>query len=355
MVLPVVYPEKHVLHVPDGEIWVGVRIAGTELPARGEVIAAALRQAGYPFSSPDPVSTADLTSVHTPDLVEFLRTAWDRWQASPYPVDPGQDRVVPYAFPLTAMTSGKTPRQPASIGALTGMFAMDTMTLIGPGTWEAAADAAAAALTAATMVADGAGAAYAAVRPPGHHAGSSFYGGACYLNNAALAARRLVDRGMGPVLIIDVDAHHGNGTQKIFYETDTVRYGSVHIDPGAGYFPHWLGFADETGEGDGRGANRNRPLDPGTGDEEWLRAVADIVSFGEGARSMVVSLGVDAWKHDPESPLQVSVEGYTRAGAMVGELGLPTVIVQEGGYDLGALGGLVAGFLDGFERGDTAG
>lgn len=350
MPLPVVFPDKHVLHIPDGEIWVGVRIAGTELPSRGEVIAGTLRQRGYPFFSPEQISIADLTAVHSPDLVEFLRTAWDRWQASSYPTDPGQDRVVPYAFPLTDMTSGRPPRIPASVGALTGMFAMDTMTLIGPGTWEAAEDAAAAALTAAAMVSAGSEAVYAAVRPPGHHAGTSFYGGACYLNNAALAAQRLVDRGLGPVVVIDLDAHHGNGTQQIFYETDSVRYGSVHIDPGAGYFPHWLGFADERGASEGQGANLNVPLDPGTGDEVWLAGVSQLASFGDGARSMVVSLGVDAWKNDPESPLQVTVDGYIRAGALLGQMSIPTVIVQEGGYDLTALGDLVVGFLDGFER-----
>jgi acetoin utilization deacetylase AcuC-like enzyme len=351
MSIPVVFSEKHRLHVPDGEIWMGIRIAGTELPTRCELIAARLRQDGHPFFSPDEISTADVMAVHTPDLVDFLSTAWERWQVSSYPTDPGQDRVVPYAFPLSDMTGGRPPRRPASVGALTGMFAMDTMTLIGPGTWEAAMDAAAAALTAASMVASGSGAVYAAVRPPGHHAGTSFYGGSCYLNNAALAARRLADRGLGPVVVIDLDAHHGNGTQQIFYRTDKVRYGSVHIDPAAGYFPHWLGFADEAGEGEGTGANLNLPLDPGTGDEVWLARVKQLASFGESARSMVVSLGVDAWRDDPESPLQVSVDGYRQAGSILGRMSIPSVIVQEGGYDLQALADLVAGFLDGFESG----
>ena len=351
MPIPVVYSERHRLHVPDGEIWMGIRIAGTELPARGEVIAARLRADGHPFSPPDQISTEDLTAVHSPELVDFLRTAWERWQGSSYPMDPGQDRVVPYAFPLSDMTLGHRPRRPASVGALTGMFAMDTMTLIGPGTWEAVKDAAAAALTAASMVATGSEAVYAAVRPPGHHAGTSFYGGSCYLNNAALAARSLADRGLGPVVVIDLDAHHGNGTQQIFYRTDRVRYGSVHIDPAAGYFPHWVGFADETGADEGTGANLNLPLDPGTGDKAWLEGVRQLASLGEGAHSMVVSLGVDAWKADPESPLDVSIEGYTQAGSLLGQMDMPTVIVQEGGYDLGALADLVSGFLDGFERG----
>jgi len=349
MALPVVFPEKHHLHVPDGEIWVGVRIEGTELPARGDVIADALTRTGYRLQPPQPIDDSALHAVHAPELVDFLRTAWKRWQQSGYPKDPGQGQVVPYAFPLTAITSGRQPRRPVSIGALTGMFAMDTMTLISEGTWEAARDAAAAALTAAGLVAGGERAAYAAVRPPGHHAGSSFYGGACYMNNAALAADRLRTAGMSPVAVIDLDAHHGNGTQEIFYATDGVRYGSVHIDPAAGYFPHWLGFADETGEGAGSGANLNLPLAPGSGDEIWLEAVRQLVDFSSGSRSLVVSLGVDAWMTDPESPLQVSVDGYRTAGIMLGKRELPTVIVQEGGYDLTMLGELVVAFLAGFQ------
>jgi acetoin utilization deacetylase AcuC-like enzyme len=347
--IPVVFPTKHHLHVPDGELWVGIRIAGTELPERGEVIAEALVRAGYELQPPEPIDDAALHAVHTPELVDFLRTAWERWQQSGYPVDPGQDRVVPYAFPLTAITSGRPPRHPASIGAEAGMFAMDTMTLIGEGTWEGAKDAAAAALTAAGLVAGGERAAYAAVRPPGHHAGTSFYGGSCYLNNAALAADYLRTAGMTPVTVIDIDAHHGNGTQEIFYARDEVRYASVHIDPGAGYFPHWLGFGDETGEGAGSGANLNLSLAPGSGDEIWLPALRRLVDFSIGSRSLVVSLGVDAWMNDPESPLQVSLEGYHKAGSFLGQLGLPTAIVQEGGYDLKALGQLVVAFLHGFE------
>lgn len=349
MPIPVVFPTQHHLHVPDGEIWVGVRISGTELPARGEIIAAALERAGYDTQPPQSIDDEELEAVHSPELVEFLRTAWQRWQQSGYPKDPGQDRVVPYAFPLSALTSGRPPRRPASVGALTGMFAMDTMTLIGEGTWQAARDAAAAALTAADLVILGEPAAYAAVRPPGHHAGTSFYGGACYINNAALAADRLRRAGKSPVAVIDLDAHHGNGTQEIFYETRSVRYGSVHIDPAAGYFPHWLGFADEVGEGEGIDANLNIPLEPGSGDEIWLQAVDRLATFTNGAGSLVVSLGVDAWMNDPESPLRVSVEGYRKAGSILGDLLLPTVIVQEGGYDLDYLGRLVVAFLQGFE------
>ncbi len=144
--------------------------------------------------------------------------------------------------------------------------------------------------------------------------------------------------------VIDIDAHHGNGTQAIFYEDPEVLTGSVHVDPGAGWFPHFLGFADERGAGAGAGANRNLPLAPGSGDGPWLEAVGSLAAWAReaGARALVVALGVDAAAGDPESPLDVSADGYRAAGRALGELGLPTVVVQEGGYDLDAIGGLVA-------------
>ena len=157
----------------------------------------------------------------------------------------------------------------------------------------------------------------------------------------------------GPVAVIDVDAHHGNGTQAIFYEDADVLVGSVHVDPAAGWFPHYLGFADETGRGDGAGANRNVPLPPGSKDEPWLAAVRRSPS-GPPTRTpqaLVVPLGVDAAEGDPESPLRVTAEGYRDAGRTLGALGLPTVVVQEGGYDLASIGALVEEFLIGIEEG----
>ena len=349
--LTAVYSSDHARHVPDGEIWVGVRIAGTELPSRGEAILAALTAAGHNIVSPEKIEDDELLAVHDRALIDFLKNAYADWQASSYPHDPGQDRVVPYAFPHPEMLVGRKPPYPASVGARTGLFAMDTMTLIGPGTWEAVRAAAACALTAANLALSGTELVYAAVRPPGHHAGRSFYGGSCYLNNAALAARRLADRTGETVAVIDVDAHHGNGTQQIFYETSEVRYGSVHIDPGSGYFPHWVGFADETGRCEGEGSNINIPLAPGTDDAGWLAGVRKLADHSASAASLVISLGVDSFRDDPESPLVVSVEGHHRAGGLIRELGKPTVVVQEGGYDLDHLGELVVAFLDGLENG----
>jgi acetoin utilization deacetylase AcuC-like enzyme len=314
---------------------------------RVELVREALVAAGHEIVPPDPLAPGDLESVHDRDFLEFLATAWERWQASGYPHDPGQDRVVPYAFPLPALTPGRPARIPVSVGALTGTYAMDTMTLIGPGTWKAVQGAAACALTAAHLVAGGQSSALALVRPPGHHAARRVYGGACYVNNAALAAHHLQQH-YGRVSVVDLDAHHGNGTQEIFYRSAAVRYGSVHVDPGAGYFPHFLGFADERGAGDGDGANLNLPLAPGSGDGEWLEAVATLTEFARPAAALVVSLGVDAWRDDPESPLEVTIDGFRRAGSMLASLTVPTVIVFEGGYDLAMIGALVTAFVDGF-------
>jgi acetoin utilization deacetylase AcuC-like enzyme len=351
--MPVVWTDRHRLHDPGGEVWVGVRTPGTELPARAERIHEALSEAGGRFVEPEPQADEALLAVHDRALVDYLAGAWGEWEAAGLTADPGQDRVVPYIFPHPGLSPGRPVAVPAAVSARAGYFAYDTMTLIGPGTWEAARAALDVALTAADLVADGEVAAYACCRPPGHHATRSAFGGSCYLNNTAAAAARLRERIASPVAVIDIDAHHGNGAQAIFYEDPEVLVGSVHVDPGAGWFPHFLGFADEGGRGAGAGANRNLPLAPGSGDEPWLEAVADLATWaGEGgAKAMVVALGVDAAGDDPESPLQVSAAGFRAAGRTLGALGLPTVVVQEGGYDLDAIGRLVGEALAGVEEG----
>jgi acetoin utilization deacetylase AcuC-like enzyme len=218
------------------------------------------------------------------------------------------------------------------------------MTLVGPGTWEAARGAVDAAFTAADLVAAGAPHAYALCRPPGHHACRTCFGGSCYLNNAAVAAEALRRTG-ARVAVLDLDAHHGNGTQEIFWQEGGVRVASVHVDPGAGWFRHFLGFADETGGG----ANLNVPVAPGADDGAWLAAVRTAADWARDADALVVPLGVDAAAGDPESPLRVTPAGFREAGRVVGGLGLPTVLVQEGGYDLATLGPLVREVLLGLE------
>jgi acetoin utilization deacetylase AcuC-like enzyme len=254
LAMPVVWSDRHRLHQPGGEVWVGVRTPGTELPERAERIRAELAANGARIVEVVEHSDESALRLHDPALVRFLATAWDEWEAAGLTADPGQDRVVPYVFAHPGLLGGIEPAEPAAPSARAGAFAYDTMTLIGPGTWEAARSALDVALTAADLVLDGERAAFALCRPPGHHATRTAFGGSCYLANAAAAAAALRDS-LGTVAVIDVDAHHGNGTQAIFYESGDVLTGSVHVDPTAGWFPHFLGFAAETGAGPGAGAS----------------------------------------------------------------------------------------------------
>jgi acetoin utilization deacetylase AcuC-like enzyme len=339
--LPFVWSDDCLRHEPEAEVWIGTRTPATEVPAR----ASAVRQALLEVDAQEvPAVTHDdsaLLAVHDAALVEFLRTAWDEWSAAELP----SDRVVPYVFARSELTGGRPPAVPAAVWARPGLFAYDTMTLIGPGTWEAARAAVDVALTAVDLVAAGERVVYACTRPPGHHVTRSLYGGSCYLNNAAVAAAELLERVGGPVAVIDIDAHHGNGTQELFRHRADVLTASVHVDPGAGWFPHFLGFAAESDA-----ANLNLPLAPGTRDEGWLGAVGEAAKFAASARALVVALGVDAAAGDPESPLEVTAAGYREAGRILGELGRPTVVVQEGGYDLATIGPLVVETLAGLAR-----
>jgi acetoin utilization deacetylase AcuC-like enzyme len=182
------------------------------------------------------------------------------------------------------------------------------------------------------------------------------FGGSCYLNNSAIAAQYLRDNGVARVAVLDLDAHHGNGAQAIFWERADVLTASIHVDPARGWFPHFLGFADEHGNDEGRGTNLNLPLEPGSDDAAWLAGV-DLVADAARAHSaevLVVPLGVDAAAGDPNAPLVVTERGFRDAGRRLAALGLPTVFVQEGGYVLDTIGRLVRATLEGFEEGASS-
>lgn len=342
--IPVVWTDAHRLHAPETGVWVGVPIAADELPERAERIRETLESAGAPLVHATPHADDALLAVHASELVEFLRTAWASWSEAGFPADPGQDEVVGYIFPTPGLLGELAPHVPTSPAARTGTFCFDTMTGVGPGTWQAARAAVDSALTAADLVLGGERVAYACCRPPGHHVTRSAYGGSCYLNNAAAAAAHLRAAGVERVAVLDLDAHHGNGAQSIFWGDEAVLTGSVHVDPGAGWFPHFLGFADESGP-----ANLNLPLAPKSGDEAWLEAVGRLADAtrAHGSEALVVPLGVDAHADDPNAPLEVTEAGFRAAGARLGALGLPTVVVQEGGYVLDTVGALVRALLMG--------
>jgi acetoin utilization deacetylase AcuC-like enzyme len=347
--LPVVWSPDTLAHVAGAEVWVGVGTPGTELPERATIIRDALVAAGARLVPAAAHDDSVLASVHSAELIEHLSSVHPVWVAAGYPEFPGQPNVCPYVFPTDGMLDGMPARSPAAVHARAGLYCYDTMTLVSAGTWTAARAAVDAALTATDIVSGGEPVAYAICRPPGHHATRTAFGGSCYLNNAAVAVAALRRAGAVRVAVIDIDAHHGNGTQSLFYDDAAVFYGSVHVDPGAGWFPHYLGFADETGRGRGLGTNRNVPVAPGSGDDVWLAGLtsicADVATFGPDA--VVVSLGVDAAADDPESPLKVTFDGYYRSGALIHDLGRPVVAVHEGGYHLPTIGGLTVTALRG--------
>jgi acetoin utilization deacetylase AcuC-like enzyme len=253
---------------------------------------------------------------------------------------------VGYIFPTAGLLGGIAARVPTALSARTGAWCFDTMTVVARGTWEAARAAVDTALTAADLVLDSADAAYACCRPPGHHVTRSAFGGSCYLNNAAITAQYLRHRGAPRIAVLDIDAHHGNGAQSIFWDRGDILTASVHVDPAEGWFPHFLGFADEVGA-----ANLNVPLAAGSDDDVWLAGVDRIVEAARthASEALVVALGVDAAADDPNSPLAVTPDGYREAGRRLGSLELPTVLVQEGGYVLETIGSLVRATLEGFE------
>ncbi len=350
--MPVVWTPRHRGHHPEGGYWLAVREAGDEEPVRGDVLHDGLVAAGATIVNPPDSGREPIVAVHDPAFVDFMARAYPAWVAEGHLVDPGQPHVVGYLFNHPGFGARVRPgRRPATIRAELGLYAIDTMTLMSERTFDAACAAVHAAAHAADIVADGAPAAYAAVRPPGHHAGPAYFGGSCYFNNAAAAAQRLRAAGMRRVAIVDIDAHQGNGTQEIFWSRDDVAYTSIHVDPGDGWFPHLVGFADERGDGAGAGWNHNEPIPAGSGDDVWLTALAAVLRTVERHEpdALVVSLGVDAAEHDPTAPLMVTPAGYAAAGSTLGALGLPTVFVQEGGYDLSRLSTLVLAVLDAFE------
>lgn len=301
-----------------------------ERAARYDAVLAAVEGAGLPTVTPRR-HHHPFAEVHDPDLIAWLRTGWEAWRAAG-----GPDVLIPDTF---AHRGQPTARRPTSAIGVAGWWVSDTATPITEGSWEAAVAAADAALTAADLVATGeAATAHALTRPPGHHAGRSLIGGFCLVNHAAIAAAAL--RGaLGRVAVIDVDHHHGNGTQEVFWHDPDVFYSSLHAEPATSY-PWFTGHAEETGEGAGAGTTLNLPLAPGTDDDTYL-AVLELALEAVAAHdpaALVLSLGTDTAADDPVGGLGLSPDAYPRIGAAVAGLGLPTVSVQEGGYDLDRVG-----------------
>jgi acetoin utilization deacetylase AcuC-like enzyme len=343
--MPVVASDAHRGHDPPYEVNFGQVVRpGYERVARAERLRAALVDAGHPLVEPAAHGLEPVLAVHQPALVEFLDGAYAAWRAAG-----GPEVLIPDTFALRGLVRDGA-RELAGGRGRPGRFCFDTATPLVAGSYQAARAAADVALTGADLVAGAAYAAYALCRPPGHHAGPGYYGGFCLLNNAAIATTAL--RRLGRVAIVDVDFHHGNGTQEVFWEDPAVLYVSLHGDP-ARHYPHFTGAADETGGGPGRGTTRNLPLADGIGDDDYLLALtaaAEAVA-GFDAAVLVVSLGFDTFDGDPLGAFRLSQDGYWRIGGLLAGLGLPTLLVQEGGYALGAIGACAVATLAGFQAG----
>ncbi|WP_137177926.1 histone deacetylase family protein [Roseomonas sp. AR75] len=311
-----------------------------EVPARAAALRVGLSRLGIVPEIPPEAPRAALEAVHAPDYLDFLRDAPAAWAALP---EPGPE-VVGNMHPTPEMLL-EDARRPKGLVGQVGWYTADTACPIGAGTYDAAIGAAACALAAAAEAAQGR-TAYALCRPPGHHAYAARAGGHCYVNNAAIAAQALRDAGAQRVAVLDIDSHHGNGTQGLFWLRGDVLTVSVHGDPD-GYYPWFVGRAEERGDGDGEERNLNLPLAQGTGDAGWLEAIGTGLSAIRAFKSdaLVVSLGFDASEHEPLNFLAVTEDGFARAGAMIAAAGLPAAIIQEGGYNVDRIGGLLGRFL----------
>lgn len=336
---------EHTHHEGLVEMYRGAFVPCFEVRARVERVLTEMRRRGLgTMANPPQIADDALLRVHAPRYVDFLRDAWPAWVA----LDPANEHrdALPSVWPVRGLRSDV---EPDNFAARLGLFSFDAGTPLTQGAWRAARGGAACAIAAAGHVRSGAKGAFALTRPPGHHAGYDFFGGYSFLNNAALAAQTLLDGGAKRVAVLDVDYHHGNGTQSLFYDRADVVFVSIHADPHTDY-PFYLGHADERGSGAGEGSNVNLPLARGTDFATWrdalgrgLRVIADA-----GVDAMVVSLGVDTFEGDPISGFSLCSDDYLRVGEDIAYAHLPTVFVLEGGYAVDAIGVNVSNVLEGY-------
>lgn len=316
----------------------GARLPNPEVPARIDILRAGAEEAGAGFEAPPDAGLGPIAAIHTPEYLTFLQNIHTRWSR----IEGAADEVIPNIHP-----ANRTDGYPLSAVGQAGYHQADTACPISAETWDAAYWSAQTAIAAADTVASGARFAYALSRPPGHHAFADLAGGFCFLNNSAIAAQRLKSAGLRPA-ILDVDVHHGNGTQGIFYARGDVLTVSIHADP-ARFYPFFWGHAQERGKGAGMGANLNLPLPRGTDDDGFLKALDKALDRidGFGADAIVVALGLDAYIADPFKGLAVTTQGFSSIAAAIAALGRTMVLVQEGGYVSDELGRNLTSFLIG--------
>ncbi|WP_018152370.1 histone deacetylase family protein [Leeia oryzae] len=338
-----IYSDTHRLHHGQAELMDGKLQPCFEMPSRADMVLERVKKVGLgDVRGPDEFGKSPLLRVHSAAYVQFLETAWAQWSALGRTHD-----ALPLVWPVRGL---RTDRIPTDIDGQLGYFAMDAGVPITAGTWEAIRQSANVALTAMQAMVNGEQSAFALCRPPGHHAAADYMGGYCYLNNVAIAAQGFLDRGAKKVAILDVDYHHGNGTQSIFYDRSDVMFVSIHGDPLVEY-PHFLGFADEYGAGPGFGFNHNYPLPHGSDWKVYEAALADSVRKLKvyAPDVLLISLGVDTFKDDPISQFKLENDDYLKMGQYIKDIGCPTLFVMEGGYAVEDIGINAVNVLLGYE------
>ena len=345
--MKIFYSDNHRKHYPPVEVFDGgKRVPYLENPDRMDRIISALNKTDWAeFVEPNNFGLDPIHAVHDKDYITFLASSWTEWLDSDPEVaaSPEQNALLPATFALR-----RTPRVPSTLLGKAGYYMMDLSACIVEHTYSAALTSANCALSAAEYVSNNQHSAFALCRPPGHHAGKDYAGGYCFINNASVAANWLSSK--GKVALLDIDYHAGNGTQDIFYERDDVLTISIHGDPDFEY-PHYIGFADETGAGAGLGYHRNFPLPAGTDDAKYLSALEEALAMirNFAPNYLVLSTGMDTFENDPLGKFKVTRNGFTKIGKRIAALKLPSVIVMEGGYANEALGTNVVALLEQFK------
>ncbi|WP_447555007.1 histone deacetylase family protein [Vreelandella sp. EE22] len=317
-------------------------VAPFETPRRMEIVLKALKQAMFEVCEPGAYGLAPVTAVHDAAYVDFLANFWSDWQALGH-----TGEAIPSIWPARTLRGDKIPR---SLEGQLGYYALAAETSLSEGTFEAAMASKDTALAALEYTLETGEASFGLCRPPGHHAAVDQFGGYCFFNNAAIAAQRALDAGKKRVAVLDVDFHHGNGTQQIFYRRSDVFFASLHGDPDV-TFPYFSGYIDETGEGEGEGFTVNYPMAPGTPVATWMKALESALAaiIRTECELLIVSLGVDIFEHDPISTFTFKRDDFTALGERLSKAGLPCVFLMEGGYAVEEIGANVVGVLQGFD------
>ena len=338
------YSDKSRLRQARTELHDGALVTPFECPERLDLVLQQLRRSGIgDIRTPDTYGLAPVEAVHDKDYVTFLADCWTEWVNAGH-----QGEAIPNIWPARTLRGDRIPR---AISGKLGYYALAAETSISEGTFEAAMASKDVALGAMDHTLLTGEPSFGLCRPPGHHAAYDQFGGYCFFNNAAVAAQRALDSGKRRVAILDVDFHHGNGTQQIFYERDDVLFISLHGDPDV-TFPYYSGYADETGKGKGEGFNVNYPMPPGTSVATWMATLDDALAriHDTQCECLIVSLGVDIFVDDPISEFTFSSEDFTFLGERLAQAGLPCVFLMEGGYAVDAIGVNVVNVLQGFKQ-----